>query len=698
MAKQKIAILGGGVGSLTNAFELTSQPGWQDRYEITVYQMGWRLGGKGASGRNGAANMHKRIEEHGLHIWMGFYENAFRMIREVYSECARDGLSQNSTFANWDLAFSREDFTPIMENYQGQWKVWPVAWPDFPNEDPGDIEKGVVPEVWDYVSKILTWMVERYDSTRSVPAGKHSTSGLLHKVEQWTAVTAENAASTSLHHAQRIAQSLDRTDTAGHAALAELLHDFLDAFRLLADLLESDDDLRRLWIILETGLTVVCGLIEDDVIRKGWRSLDNEDLIEWLARHGCRHPKSPITVAMYDACFAHRDGRTPAAAAGTTLHLALRLMFTYKGAIMWHMNAGMGDTIFTPLYLLLRHRGVQFRFFHKVKNVGVENPELRPDKANVTTIEIDVQATTHGDYDPLVQVGSLKCWPSEPNWDQIVEAEQIKKCVNPNLESWWTDWKGVSSRVLQRGVDFDIVVQGISIGALPYIGKDLEANSGWKKMVDNVLTVRTQGAQLWMHRTSEEIGWRQSDPEKPVLCGYLEPFDTWADMSHLIPVESWEHGEGMKSISYFVNTAPHPADPPPFSDPAYPDTQYALVRDNARQFVAAGLAGIMPQFTAGDLWNFGGDAFESQFFHMNIDPSEMYVLCVPGSTQYRLAPGDSGFGNMVLAGDWTDNPINIGCVEGAATSGMLAARAICGKPDFIYGAFGLDEAAAAYNR
>ncbi|NJL43283.1 MAG: NAD(P)-binding protein [Pseudanabaena sp. SU_2_4] len=42
--KQKIAILGGGMAALTAAFELTSRSDWQEKYEITVYQMGWRLG------------------------------------------------------------------------------------------------------------------------------------------------------------------------------------------------------------------------------------------------------------------------------------------------------------------------------------------------------------------------------------------------------------------------------------------------------------------------------------------------------------------------------------------------------------------------------------------------------------------------------------------------------------------------------
>src|SRR5436190_12543586 len=74
-AKQKIAVLGGGLGSLTTVYGLTSDSAWREKYDITVYQMGWRLGGKGASGRNRDQNM--RIEEHGLHIWMGFYQNAF---------------------------------------------------------------------------------------------------------------------------------------------------------------------------------------------------------------------------------------------------------------------------------------------------------------------------------------------------------------------------------------------------------------------------------------------------------------------------------------------------------------------------------------------------------------------------------------------------------------------------------------------
>src|SRR6185369_8203634 len=62
----RVAVIGGGCAALTTAFELT-RPEHKGQYEVTVYQMGWRLGGKGASGR-GVAD---RVEEHGLHLWMG---------------------------------------------------------------------------------------------------------------------------------------------------------------------------------------------------------------------------------------------------------------------------------------------------------------------------------------------------------------------------------------------------------------------------------------------------------------------------------------------------------------------------------------------------------------------------------------------------------------------------------------------------
>jgi len=98
----KVAIIGVDVRPITAAFELT-RPEHYGRYQVTVYQLGWRLGGKGASGR-GVAD---RIEEHGLHLWMGWYENAFRLMRECYAELNRD--RQTCPIADWRDAFAPAD-------------------------------------------------------------------------------------------------------------------------------------------------------------------------------------------------------------------------------------------------------------------------------------------------------------------------------------------------------------------------------------------------------------------------------------------------------------------------------------------------------------------------------------------------------------------------------------------------------------
>src|SRR6266511_2966728 len=87
MSQRSVAILGGGMSALATAYHLTSLADWQSRYRITVYQQGWRLGGKCASGRN--VERGWRVEEHGLHVLFGWYENTFRLIRGCYEELGR---------------------------------------------------------------------------------------------------------------------------------------------------------------------------------------------------------------------------------------------------------------------------------------------------------------------------------------------------------------------------------------------------------------------------------------------------------------------------------------------------------------------------------------------------------------------------------------------------------------------------------
>src|SRR5262249_32606984 len=116
MARTRIAILGGGMAAVATAYQLTASAELRQKYEVTIYQIGWRIGGKGASGR-GEGPIY-RIEEHGLHCWFGFYNNSFRMMRDCYRELAR---APWAPLATMDQAFTPCDDFILYESYQGRW-------------------------------------------------------------------------------------------------------------------------------------------------------------------------------------------------------------------------------------------------------------------------------------------------------------------------------------------------------------------------------------------------------------------------------------------------------------------------------------------------------------------------------------------------------------------------------------------------
>src|ERR687883_47678 len=117
--RTRVAVLGGGLGALAAAFELTA-PELAGRYDVTVYQPGWRLGGKCASGRAGP---HQRVEEHGLHVWFGFYANAFDLIQRCYAEWAPPPASP---LRGWRDAFEPCSDIVLFEQWKGAWKPWLV--------------------------------------------------------------------------------------------------------------------------------------------------------------------------------------------------------------------------------------------------------------------------------------------------------------------------------------------------------------------------------------------------------------------------------------------------------------------------------------------------------------------------------------------------------------------------------------------
>src|SRR5271170_8241504 len=127
VAKTKVAILGGGVGALAAAFDLTEQDPNRTPYDITVYQGGWRLGGKGAvgwtSGGDGDTRKPQVRLEHGLHVWGGYYDSAFDLLKRCYA------AHPNPPFESFRDAFEGVDHCWVEELVGQNWTPWRLDFP-----------------------------------------------------------------------------------------------------------------------------------------------------------------------------------------------------------------------------------------------------------------------------------------------------------------------------------------------------------------------------------------------------------------------------------------------------------------------------------------------------------------------------------------------------------------------------------------
>src|SRR5688572_13715798 len=110
------------MAGLTTAHALTRTAALRDKHDVTVMQKGWRLGGQAASGRGD----HGRIEEHGLHVLLGCYENAFALIREVYEDLGRP---KDAPLAAWTDAFEPLDVVVMHERCNGEMHPWTLTFP-----------------------------------------------------------------------------------------------------------------------------------------------------------------------------------------------------------------------------------------------------------------------------------------------------------------------------------------------------------------------------------------------------------------------------------------------------------------------------------------------------------------------------------------------------------------------------------------
>jgi uncharacterized protein with NAD-binding domain and iron-sulfur cluster len=684
--RTRVAILGGGMAGLTAAWRL-SEPGWQDELEsVTVYQRGWRLGGKGASSRG----PNGRIEEHGLHLWLGYYENSFRLLRECYAELDRPLTDRASPIQTWRDAMLPAGTVGLEDRRGDGWHHWLGQFT--PNDLlPGEPDAGApelsLAEVLRRALRLITDFLESLPED-GMASGRVVLSGSPDVPEGPSALVtgARVTALAAILQATALTRgALDRSAVAGSVvALDRAIAATGDA---LGGLVEDDADLRRTWHLVAVMTAVVRGMLADGLFtgRRSFRALNDEDFLDWISRHG-----APAEVAdfafirgLYDLVFAEAGASRSrrGVSAGVAVFLTTKMFFEYRGAIFWKMAAGMGDVVFAPLYQALRGRGVGFEFFHRVDHL-----RLSADRARIEEVTVGRQvrpAPGRDTYEPLMRVGGLPGFPSTPLLDQLDATADIE---GEPLESHFCDWPDAETRVLRCGEDFDVAVFAIPVGMAQIVCRELiDDRREWRAMVDHVKTTATQAVQLWLREDEHALGWWEPGA---TVSAYEAPFNTWASMPQLIEAERWPAADRPGSIAYFCG-AMQASWPPDRPAHAYVGEHRAHVRANAVELVERRLAHLLPGTSAGGSFRWdllcgrnghtGPGAIDTQLCLANVDPSDRYVQCAPGSDAYRLRADESGYDNLVLAGDWTDNGLNAGCIEAATISGLQAANALLGR-------------------
>jgi uncharacterized protein with NAD-binding domain and iron-sulfur cluster len=718
--KRRIVIIGGGMAGLAAAFDLTRTKALQDQFDVTIYQLGWRLGGKAASGRLPDG----RIVEHGLHVWFGCYENAFELVRAAYGEWISD---EKQAITQWEQAFEKQRFTVIgsgdLADFAG------ISWPKADGSPGGG---GEPLTFWPCVTQLLRVIHEQFGEREpifdfpnlKIPIGiavllaeagvkidyepdtrdPESLFGLLAPFDKSFKATRDWAAS--------LTQTPDlRTE--------KQLRGFARFLRLVSAHVWDDKNFRTdkktkakfLCELIDVGTALVEGVIIDmEIEGASVAELDALDFRDWLCGVGAHREAvfgSSIVQSLYNTTFQYLEGdkRRPSLGAGSAAQVSLRLFGGYKDAFLFESIAGLGEVVVAPIYGVLRQRGVQFQFFHKLTRL-----ELNDARDGIAKIHFDRQVDLCVEtYEPTIKpdprFANLECWPEAPCWDQIENGESLKGL---DLESYWCNQKAYDV-VLNQGSDFDEVVLAIPIGSLKPTksapgpcAELIGASRRFRKMTNAASLVPTVSLQAWCTRTLEDMGWRP--PDNPFGKGKIDfpmsngpaPLNIWGDRTVVLSRENWSGvNPAPKSLQYLCDAFETSLYKAPPTCVGAPGIAKARARRLAVEWLKQKSQVLWPPASLGDPfdWNLlfdpnettGEDRIDYQVIKANVDPWACCAGSPAGSTRWRLPADGSRFAHLFLAGAWIDSGFNVECIEAAVMSGRQAARAIVGTTDVIDG-------------
>ena len=643
-----VAVLGGGPAGLACAWLLSNpmfnnQSAWQPptnrplKVNVTLVEKQCRPGGKAASGRR-TDTQNFRIEEHGLHVLMGFYANVLRLMEWTGSTAALDNIFKTRiplgdgadpedawclTFRPWPKATSRATLATWFERQKLKPEWTQCEWRDLDLEPLFAFDRAtrnVRPLLRAFVELSRQAAVDN----AAIPSARDRPS-LLALALPWLL---SRVIMAELDLAFRITQlELKGVVAAGSqssdvAPLARLLRYFARG-ALPAN--SPRPEVRRASELIELATTIAVGLDEAELFPRwavddpgklvktgyaawvrGMQTQDARSLTDWLVHHEIAQDfckRSRLLESVTAGLFTSPDQ----IAAGTFVNGFARLLLTYGDAPYMRMQGGTGEALIGPIYAALKAK----------------------EGSNVTlmlgTESMSVKATNTLLIETEVKTGDLP------------EARDFARWGPATLPGWRKPLTSTKGKEMTQVIKADAFVLAIPPFGGPLAGLPTPL-AGFLAGIESRATI---GLQHW---TDGEARYKQE-----IVSGLGGALRCAASMDHLA------EGSGF-------GFAPVYACGDVENDVAARWRQDYSERD---AWLATNAAKLQQ----------GGTAHEP-YVSVNDRGSERYVSANLATQAARRYGYDTGLQNLWLAGDWTRSALSCGSIEAAFTSGLEAARDI----------------------
>jgi uncharacterized protein with NAD-binding domain and iron-sulfur cluster len=683
-----VAILGGGPAGLACAWLLSNpvmangKRAWESgsaradlELELTIVERQNLPGGKAASARQVDGSKTRLIQEHGLHVLMGFYANVLGIVKLLGTESllvdtptlrVPADVAPGDVASAWEIAIHPWSGAPARAPAPAPAPAPAVAAaaaaPTAKGKSRASTKSRQTPESG-AEAEAEEMVFERSLEKATKPSHKPLLRSLLflnRQVRQLaTKRGAKPAAIASPYHAmvmKSLAKSLSFAPTSTKSALAWSNGDepelgSADSFEQIGALARLLRQFSRAALAqgtgagdhlaaeaLELGTTMLIGLqdhgllpiwafadpakLSTDSSLGDWalslqQAFDSVSISQWLEDHGIAKgfvQRSRLLAALTAGVFSTPDTM----AAGTFIHGVCRLVLDFQGAPFKRMRGGTGEVLIAPMFEALEKKKVEFRF-----GTSVAALKLAEAKDGMQVVAATLRPPEE----------------DQPGMD-FVPADARKK-----TRSGWEVQKKKRSTVAESLIEADAFVL-----ALP----PFQAASGAqaKPLID--------GLPASLQETLERIGsratvslqhWTTGSPLYParIVAPFPGPMRCAAAMEHLAGDEGTEV----------------------LSPPVYycGDMDDEAAKAFAKKDHRAWLSENAPSMQQ-------GQQARDPFVSTNVDGSARYVRMDPATQAARPGIGDSGARNLWLAGDWTKGALSCGSIEHAVTSGLEVAADI----------------------